>query len=191
MKHDVALKTAEVLVEYLRPACIRIEIAGSVRRGKPEVKDIEILAIPDLSITPPKPKLEFGKPLPVIHKTMLNKLLHDLIERDEIRFEKSGKRYKKFTLKENNISVDLFLVLPPAEWGVQFVIRTGPADFSHWIVTQRRYGGALPNDSRVRDGAVWVDGGGGSVPMEEEMDFLVFLGLGWIEPSQREARWTR
>jgi hypothetical protein len=25
----------------------------------------------------------------------------------------------------------------------------------------------------------------------EEIDFLKFLGLGWIEPGEREARWKK
>jgi len=41
-----ARKLAEQMVERLRPACDKIEIAGSVRRGKPEVKDIEIVCLP-------------------------------------------------------------------------------------------------------------------------------------------------
>ena len=37
---------AEALVELLRPACQRIEIAGSIRRGKARPNDIEIVAVP-------------------------------------------------------------------------------------------------------------------------------------------------
>ena len=37
---------ALALRELLAPACERIEVAGSIRRGKPEVKDAEIVAIP-------------------------------------------------------------------------------------------------------------------------------------------------
>jgi len=63
MKHADALVIAEKYLEYFSPACERIEIMGSLRRMKEDVKDIELLAVPDL--TPlPKPKLEFGKPLP-------------------------------------------------------------------------------------------------------------------------------
>lgn len=40
----IALK----LVERLHPYCEKIEIAGSIRRGKPLVKDIEIVTIPKM-----------------------------------------------------------------------------------------------------------------------------------------------
>lgn len=41
-----ARAVADLLVSYLAPACERIEIAGSIRREVPEVKDIELVAIP-------------------------------------------------------------------------------------------------------------------------------------------------
>lgn len=45
---------AEVLRELLSFACVRIEIAGSIRRQQPTCHDIEIVAIPRLtSITEP------------------------------------------------------------------------------------------------------------------------------------------
>ena len=41
--YDEAYSIALVVLELLRPHCIRCEIAGSIRREKPEVKDIEIV----------------------------------------------------------------------------------------------------------------------------------------------------
>lgn len=46
MKHSTALVIAEKIKAQLAPHCDRIEIAGSIRRKKPEVKDIEIVVIP-------------------------------------------------------------------------------------------------------------------------------------------------
>lgn len=197
MKYAEVLKVAESLAAHFGSVCERIEIAGSIRRLKPEVKDVELLAIPDL--TPlPRPRLEFGKPLPVVHRTALDKLIAEMQEDGSITLEKNGPRQKTFWLKPFSISVDLFLVLPPATWGVQKVIRTGPADFSHWVVTRKRNGGALPNEYRVQDGAVWEGDrhamnleGETIVGFEEEKDFLNFLGLGWIEPKDRVAKWNR
>jgi DNA polymerase/3'-5' exonuclease PolX len=40
-----ARRIAEELVKILRPACSRVEIAGSIRREKSEVKDIELVAV--------------------------------------------------------------------------------------------------------------------------------------------------
>ena len=113
----------------------------------------------------------------------------------------AGKKYKKFVVATDGgaqINLDLFVVTPPAEWGVQMVIRTGPAEFSHWCVARVRNGGVMKNTHRVQDGAVWLGDREEKNPdpltklsMPEEIDFLNFLGLGWIEPGEREARWRR
>lgn len=47
-----ALAVAEELVAALRPACERLEIAGSLRRGKAEVGDVEILFVPRVEERP-------------------------------------------------------------------------------------------------------------------------------------------
>jgi DNA polymerase/3'-5' exonuclease PolX len=44
----IARKVADELVQALTPRCEQICIAGSLRRGKAEVGDIEILYIPRL-----------------------------------------------------------------------------------------------------------------------------------------------
>ncbi len=46
MLYEQALEIAERTKALLAPHCERIEIAGSIRRKKPHVKDIEIVAIP-------------------------------------------------------------------------------------------------------------------------------------------------
>lgn len=199
MEHSAALAIAESVVDVLRPVCKRVEIAGSVRRGKPDVKDIEIVAIPDL-VPPVRKRAVFGAPVPPVYKIRLDELLAERCERGLLgggrwSLQKNGEKYKKIYLIDQQISVDLFLVTPPATWGVQFVIRTGPADFSHWIVTRKRGGGALPNGYRVQDGAVWKgereNETNDLVGFETEAEFLRFLGLGWIEPGEREARWPK
>jgi DNA polymerase/3'-5' exonuclease PolX len=46
MDHAGAFAIAEQCRAVLAPFCARIEIAGSIRRGKPQVKDIELVAMP-------------------------------------------------------------------------------------------------------------------------------------------------
>jgi len=196
MQHELALDVAKKLVEIFQPACERIEIKGSLARLKPDVKDIELLIIPDLSPLPP-PRAEFGKPEPKIYKTRLDQLIGKMVEDRMIDLEKDGDRLKKIQVREPWIAVDMFIVLPPATWGVLSVIRTGPHDFSHWIVTRKKHGGALPNGFRVQSGAVWkgekeVKDLSGETPIgfHTEIDFLNFLGLGWVEPKDRVAHWS-
>lgn len=199
MHYKDALRIAEYYVDLFRPVCKRIEIKGSVLRRKSEPGDIEILAVPDL--TPPSArKIEFGKPVPKIRKTRVDELVDELIAAD-VCYLKAGKdKYKKLWLIKEHIQLDLFLVTPPAEWGVLSVIRTGPSDFSHWMVTRKSIGGALPDEYIVADGAVGKrerplgfsnDLRAGVIPMPEEIDFFRLCGLDWIEPVERVARWKK
>jgi DNA polymerase/3'-5' exonuclease PolX len=158
-----AREIAERVLALLRPFCNRAEIAGSLRRGKLEVGDIEIVVMPKDAW------FEFRVPG-----------LFDCCV-----FIKNGTRYKKIILAEG-IVLDLFIVLPPAQWGVIFTLRTGPAEFSYWIVNRRSCGGRLPSDCRVRDGQ--VSRNGAPLPMPEEEDFLRLLELDGLAPSERGAQ---
>lgn len=169
-------------IEYLSPSCWRIEIAGSTRRGKPEVKDIELIAHPI-------PGSDMFGAEDYINND-LEKQLADMIELGASVIPiKNGIKYKQLYLPNEDINLDLFIVTPPAEWGVQFVIRTGPAEFSQWMVTQRYKGGALPSFANVKGGAVWIDDGHTKVEMPEEQNFFDFCGLAWIEPADRKPAW--
>lgn len=196
MIHAEALKVAERLIELFQPACERIEIKGSLVRLKPDVKDIDLLLVPDLSPLP-LPRAEFGKPVPPVYKTRLDQLLGQMVEDKVIVMEKSGDRLKRFKVMNPFVAVELYSVLPPETWGVKSVIRTGPKDFSHWVVTRKRSGGALPNGYRVQHGAVYQGvteakdlSGETPIGFETELDFLNFLGLGWVEPKDRVANWS-
>ena len=52
MKYTIALETAKWLVKRLGPYTRRIEIAGSLRRQKAYVGDIEIVCIPRIARAP-------------------------------------------------------------------------------------------------------------------------------------------
>ena len=158
-----AREIAERVLALLRPFCVRAEIAGSIRRGKPEVGDIEIVVMPK------DEWFEFRVPG-----------LFDCCE-----FVINGPRHKKIALADG-LDLDLFIVLPPAQWGVIFTLRTGPAEFSYWIVNRRSCGGRLPSNCRVRDGQVIRNGE--PLPMPEEEDFLRLLELEGIAPGERGAQ---
>jgi DNA polymerase/3'-5' exonuclease PolX len=127
----------------------------------------------------------------------LDALVDEMENAGRLVVREAGEKYKKLWMLENNIQIDLFLVTPPAEWGVLSVIRTGPSDFSHWMVTRKSRGGALPDEYVVRDGCVGKrvknskgkDEREGVIPMPEEIDFFRLCGLDYIEPSQRLAKW--
>jgi len=177
MEHGAAFFIADELLRTLRPSCERIEIAGSIRRAKKEVKDIELIAIPLFM-----PDL-FGE-------TLLDHSL-DVFDWASVGDLKAGGHKMKKVALHAGINLDLFIVTPPAQWGVQMVIRTGPAEFSQWMVTKKSIGGALPDHCFVKDGAVWDGRDGSKFNLPEEKDFFRLCGLNWLEPALREARWKR
>jgi DNA polymerase/3'-5' exonuclease PolX len=187
MELERAKRLADDLVVKLTPSCDRIEIAGSIRRGKAEVKDIEIVAEPVFE----DPLTLFGD-APVT-RSLLDKALNVMWYHGEFVFIKNGPKYKQLQLVVGGgptIKVDLFLVTPPAQWGVIQVIRTGPAEFSRWMVTPLSKGGALPDGYAVKNGCVVHHGQVQCAqPMPEEQDFFHFCGLMWMEPKERRPKW--
>ena len=180
-----AERLAAELMELLRPACDRIELAGSIRRRKADVGDIEILAAPRTVQTVDM----WGIPIPGLHSNALEDLCGCLLARGVLVARETngrgawGERYKRVAF--GDAKVDLFAVLHPAQWGVLLLIRTGPADFSRRFVTPRRQGGMMPEWAVVKDGAIWQRGTGEMIETPEEEDVFRVLGLDWIPPESR------
>lgn len=167
-----AQKIANGVATALATYCERVEIAGSVRRQKAEVGDIEICAIPKMIGR----KNMFGE---VVKTTsLLESFPYGLLGVTV----KNGTRYKQITMP-GGVNLDLFIVLHPAQWGVIFLIRTGSAEFSQKIVTQKIKGGNLPSDCRVKDGAIWR--GETMLSTPEEKDFFDLCGMEFVPPEKR------
>jgi DNA polymerase/3'-5' exonuclease PolX len=163
---------AESLVETLRPACHRVEIAGSLRRRQAFCSDIELVAIP-------KPILNLiGEPM---EDTEVDFLLDDL----PLTFSKRGRKQKQFCFDGTHapFHVDLFLQPDPATWGMNFLLRTGSADFAHRFVTAKRFGGYKPDELEMRDSRVWRYGQQLDTPEEE--DVFALWGMAWVAPEER------
>lgn len=174
------MRVAECLMDALHPACRRIEIAGSLRRQKEMVGDIEIVAVPRI-VTKTTTNL-FGEPIRETSESMVELLLASW----PLTFHKNGPKYKQFSFDWRSgwtFKVDLFLQPDPATWGWNFMIRTGSADFSHKMVTPKRFGGYRPEHLTVNMARIWNDG----VPIEapEETDVFRVWGMDFVEPQNR------
>lgn len=195
MKLSDGQAIASALREHLAPHCLRCEIAGGVRREKADPHDIELVAI--ASPARPRPKFGLGAPAEA-YKSALIFALWNLERTGVLRKLKGGDRYVQYEILNplewgaetwsESEKLDLFIVTPET-WGYQLTIRTGPSDFSHWLVTPRRQGGALPKSMTEKNARLWL--ADSMVPIEtpEEIDFLNAVGVGWIEPKRRRAAW--
>lgn len=173
MPYQEARHIADVFVAQLMPYCQRIAIAGSLRRLKPIIGDIEIVCIPKLD--EPGHDL-FGE----IHNSSdITDFLAALHSTGKV--VKGDRRYKQIELPAD-ITADVFMV-EPDQWGMAMLIRTGSADFSKWFVTHRTHGGGLPSYMHVKDLRIWIDDQ--PLPTPEEIDVFRAAQQSYIVPELR------
>lgn len=172
----------------LEPACEQIVIAGSIRRRAPRPGDIEIVCIPKR----PGPPV-FGQGLP---REPLELKLAELTRTEQfIALDKNGDRFKNFMVRHavGSMKLDLFICRPPASWGWLLLLRTGPADFTHWLVTDVTDGGACPVNMMFEDGQLWRTSPGTQewepVYTPDEASVFAALGVTFRPPHQRLALW--
>ncbi len=166
MKLQKANQLASEVVALLKDHTKRIEIAGSTRRKKPEVGDIEVVA----------------EPIDTSFHGLIELLVNDgILKRGEPNKAGAkapfGKKYYRLIYKEEQL--DLFVVLPPANWNVIFLIRTGSADFTHQYMID-----LLSNGLHCADGRIMDDKGDIKIINSEE-DCFKLIGKEYIKPEQR------
>lgn len=158
MQLQEAKTIAQKYLELLKPLCCRCEIAGSIRREKPEVKDIEIVCIPRMVTI-----LEFIELVNSWYK---------------IKGEPTGK-YTRRSLPEG-IHLDLFIA-NENNWGMIFFIRTGSAEYSKSMADRW-----VKMGYHSKDGILF-DSEGNKFYMKEEVDVYNFLQLMFVPPKYREV----
>jgi DNA polymerase/3'-5' exonuclease PolX len=172
MKLSDASILAERLIVEMSPYCVRCEIAGSIRRQKAEVKDIEIVAIPKIEMVTDPTNL-FADAIPVnrLYEWALSAcLLWIKPGVEEIvpwTVKPDGKYWRG--LVASNIKLDLFLATPE-NWGIILAIRTGSAEFTTALVTHARQVGMA-----CIDGYLTQDGQRLDTPEEEDVFRLLRL----------------
>jgi DNA polymerase/3'-5' exonuclease PolX len=186
MKIKMMLSQAEKLTEKIKaalaPGCERIQEAGSVRRHRPLVGDIEIVAIPKLI-----PELP-------AQLSILGDLLEKLVKQKPLfrRGDKNGTLFKNFLIEYDDdgseIGLDLFLTTPE-QWGYILALRTGPGAFNQAWVTKRRKGGLLPDEYSFSGG--WLHKAGQRIPTPEEEDIFRLIGDGAMLPPGERDNWRR
>lgn len=179
-----AREIADQLVALLKPACERIVVAGSIRRERPDIGDIDLVC---------EPKLVYGTDLfgdptgddeDALHDRC-GQLVQDGVLEKRLNVKGSvswGRQLKRAVYR--GLSVDLQAVTDVTTWGAWLLIRTGPADFNKSIVTPIWQGGKLPA------GFDWHSGFqlhryGGRVETPTEAHVFEALGYVYQEPQER------
>lgn len=155
-----ASEIADKYKNLLAPWCERIEIAGSIRRGKKEVSDIELVCIP--------------------RSCHLVPFVTTVKQWIKIKGEPTGK-YTRRKLYEG-IYLDLFIA-NKNNWGLIYAIRTGSAEYSHKVLAI----GWVKKGFESRDGVLY-DKKGKATFIREEEDLFELIGVPFIMPERRELQ---
>ena len=173
-----AERIAAAIVANLAPSCERIQVAGSVRRRKEVVGDIEVVAIPRYA------------PAGLFGDCMANLLWEHLHASDAYRFTKgdhAAGRYYQLTLPRHaGVQLDLFLAQPD-NWGLTLLVRTGSAAFSTALLARWKRRQGIGRDQRGSVDGRLVTRDGRAVPTPEEETVFQVLGMQPVPPEQRSG----
>jgi DNA polymerase/3'-5' exonuclease PolX len=175
------------IVETLRPHTECIEIAGSIRRGKPWVKDIDLVVIPKM-----KSKSALFGNVSELAKTDFYGALRDVL----YSITGEGERMVRGIATpgfSRGIPLDVYIATAES-WATLLLIRTGSAEHNIWMCSRARACG----------GKLHADGSGLEVPGEydavlqrtvnakiiharDEEEIFKAMGMPYAEPGQREC----
>lgn len=178
--HATALAVAEELQAMMAPACKRIAIAGSLRRLKPEVGDIELLFVPILS---DRPDGLFDRRIVDVASEVIDGLLADgvIAKRPNVNGHFTwGERNKLAVHVASGIPVDFFGTNED-NWFVSLVIRTGSKETNLALTTGANKQGA--SLMAYGCGVKWSDGTITRATSEEHVFEL--CGVDYKEPKER------
>jgi DNA polymerase/3'-5' exonuclease PolX len=169
------LPIAQRIVEGLAPHSQRIEIAGSLRRERPLIGDIEIVAVPQFGVD------LFGQPDPK------QNYLRAFLQEKGVEIVKGDKqpesKYIQFVYGAHK--VDLFMPTPET-WGSIFLIRTGSHEFNMWLMTVRSGQVGV----RFEDGRLLRRFNNEVIPTPEESDVFEQLQMAFVPPNMRDdGKW--
>lgn len=132
---EKAKKIAIEIGKRLEPWCEKINIAGSIRRGKAEVKDIEIVCLPKKVATGQVDIFTNAAQEATVHAEFV-RIVNSL---GRVIKGKPDGRYMQIEVDNKlggvkTVMLDLFMP-QPHDYFRQYAIRTGSADYSSKIIT--------------------------------------------------------
>lgn len=171
MKLEDVEPFARMLLKQFKPFCERIEIAGSIRRKCKNVGDIELVCIPrrvQTGLFAEDVQIDPG------FVAAVNKF-------PAVKGSPEGK-YTQRSIMVNGDTVALDLFMTSKEiWGSIFAIRTGSADFSHYVLAK-----AWQKKGWKSEEGVLINEAGERKTFKEESELFDFLGIRWVDPTERQ-----
>lgn len=185
--HANALAIANKFVAFLTKYCTRIEIAGSLRRRKQSVSDIEILFVPKIVTITDKNDM-FGKETKAeATERAIDALLKLMIIAPRANVKGAhtwGPKNKLAVHITSGIPVDFFATTEECWWNA-LVVRTGPSESNKLVA-----GTALKRGWEWHAYGDGFDRNAGKTSTDRhrvtsERDAFDFVGLAYKEPGER------
>lgn len=199
MNLDQAKKYADKIVQWLRPHCVRIEVAGSIRRERPEVNDIDIVCIPKQTIYVDMFQVETGR------QNHLWMFLMNYVNNHPSRgkVSKPGEESVRLIAGDQPDCKQMIVQLPKVQLDLWFadetnfasrlLMRTGSKEHNIWFAERAQSRGLkwAPYSGLRRDRGGNPNGpfNPETLPAATEADLYTALGLELIDPVNRERDW--
>lgn len=175
---ELVMPYALKIKEELSPYCERIEILGSIRRGKLLVGDIELIIMPKYKMIPQSIQRSIFED-PVLVEEVIPQFFQALSRYKIIKggFEDGGKMLQ--FIAPRRISVDAFRA-NEQNYGYIKVLRTGPHEHNvGYIIPMLKQNGFELTDGYVkREGKI--------IPIYEEVDLYQLINMEVIPPEERQ-----
>ena len=152
-----ARKTAAAIIERLKPHCKRIEVAGSIRRQRPRVHDINLVLIPSDPWNLHHSILGLCRPFPA---------------------KASGSKIMR--IQVNGIQVDLYFA-DETTWATLLLIRTGSAENNIRLCSIAKKKGWHLH----ADGSGLFNENGERIAGDTEAGIYEALGIPYQDPTKR------
>lgn len=164
---STALKAYKFIAKNITSSCERIELAGSCRRGKPCVSEVDMVVMSKIDTVP---------------DGLFKFKIINLVEKVLPFGATGGPKAFRFTIVvQDRIPVPFDLYLADKDnWGAIMAIRTGPSELSKALVC-----GLLRNGLKQEGGYVWRQNTGERISVPTEEEYFKLCGFAWILPEKR------
>jgi DNA polymerase (family 10) len=159
---------ASEIVSKIEPHCVRVEMAGSIRRRRAMVNDIDFVA----------------QPKPNSWLKIIKTLRREFDAVTEKQGEKLATLYLPFASKQNQgyLQVDLYRA-SKRTWGILLLIRTGSKEYNIYLAKL-----AIHEGYRLAYSKGLLNEKGDVIASETEEDVFQALDLDYIPPEDRELK---
>lgn len=175
---DEAQAIAVDLRAELIPYCYEIQVAGSIRRERPDVGDIDLVCIPmsyEISVTD-----MFGTVLSTSPVLETLKHLQELEDVGIVQISKSGAQIVSFTYRD--MACDLYQVSDQTAFPTIYLVRTGSENWNRFLACL-----AINQGKKFKVNGQGIVCQGERVGYLSEEHILEAVGLPFIPPKERDV----